>query len=66
VTCHGNPARTTWMKPSLDQPANTFPDWLPKLADREIDVAFTGCVDINIIRSSQRNTGRYSRIARDA
>lgn len=54
------------MKPSLDQPANTFPDWLPKLADREIDVAFTGCVDINIIRSSQRNTGRYSRIARDA
>ena len=44
MTCHGNPARTTWMKPSLDQPANTFPDWLPKLADREIDVAFTGCV----------------------
>ena len=43
VTCHGSPARSKWMAPSLNQPANTFPDWLPKLTDREIDVAFTGC-----------------------
>ena len=43
MTCHGSPARIKWMAPSLDQPPDTFPEWLPKLADREIDVAFTGC-----------------------
>ena len=56
MTCHGNPARSEWMQPSLDQPANTFPEWLPKLADREIDVAFTGCVARGILLPSEEPT----------
>ena len=64
MTCHGSPARIEWMAPSLDQPPNTFPDWLPKLADREIDVAFTGCAQA-FHRPVRTDAPTCSRLAAD-
>mmetsp|Transcript_17442 Transcript_17442/g.52320 ORF Transcript_17442/g.52320 Transcript_17442/m.52320 type:complete len:790 (-) Transcript_17442:726-3095(-) len=42
MTCKGNAGYVTEMAPSLDVPPGRHPDFLPDIADRPIDIAFSG------------------------
>lgn len=43
MTCKGKPGYVTEMAPALNVPRGTHPPFLPDIADRPIDIAFSGC-----------------------
>lgn len=43
MTCKGRPEYLTEMAPALDVPLGTHASFLPDIADRPVDIAFSGC-----------------------